>query len=116
MTVIHAVGNTMTGGTIMKTALSKKLASVGLSLLITAGSISIGAVADLAVSAAEVDASEYSYSITPLLAPFNNYFFVETDNPDPNSFRFVDPSSVYRDPQGADDTSMATVQICGYQL
>ena len=109
MTVIHAVGNTMTGGTIMKTALSKKLASVGLSLLITAGSISIGAVADLAVSAAEVDASEYSYSITPLLAPFNNYFFVETDNPDPNSFRFVDPSSVYHVPQGADDTSMATV-------
>ena len=34
-----------------------------------------------AVSYADSDAS-YSYKITPLLEPFNQFFFVETDNPD----------------------------------
>ena len=50
------------------------------------------------VQAAEttaVDAAAYTYSITPLLDSFNNCFFVETDNPDPNSFRFVDKSTIY---------------------
>ncbi|MDE6727172.1 MAG: hypothetical protein K2J80_04440 [Oscillospiraceae bacterium] len=39
--------------------------------------------------------TDYSYTITPLLAPFNEYFFVKTDNPDPTSFRFSDKSSKY---------------------
>ena len=47
--------------------------------------------------AADVDATDYTYTITPILAPFNEYFFVETDNPDPTSFRFVDKSSKYSD-------------------
>lgn len=38
---------------------------------------------------------QYTYEITPLIAPFNNYFFIQTDNPDPTSFRFVDVDSVY---------------------
>ena len=37
----------------------------------------------------------YSYRIIPLLYPFNDYFFVETDNPDPNSFSFIDESTAY---------------------
>ena len=37
----------------------------------------------------------YSYEISPLLSPFNEYFFVKTDNPDPTSFRFIDKSSKY---------------------
>ena len=39
--------------------------------------------------------SKYSYKSTPLLAPFNEYFYVETNNPDPLSFKFVDKSSIY---------------------
>ena len=49
-----------------------------------------------AVSYADSDAS-YSYKITPLLEPFNQFFFVETDNPDPRSFRFYDEASIYND-------------------
>ena len=45
------------------------------------------------VSAASV--TDYSYEVTPLLAPFNNFFFVKTDNPDPCSFSFEDLSSKY---------------------
>lgn len=41
--------------------------------------------------------SKYSYEITPLLYPFNKYFFVKTDNPDPLSFRFVDRNTKYSD-------------------
>ena len=44
---------------------------------------------------AKASAAGYSYTITPLLAPFNEYFFVKTDNPDPTSFRFVDRTSAY---------------------
>ena len=44
---------------------------------------------------AKASATGYSYTITPLLAPFNEYFFVKTDNPDPTSFRFADKTSVY---------------------
>ena len=44
---------------------------------------------------AKASATGYSYTITPLLAPFNEYFFVKTDNPDPTSFRFTDKTSAY---------------------
>ena len=44
-------------------------------------------------TAAEV--AQYSYKITPLLQPFNDCFFVETDNPNPKSFRFIDQTTVY---------------------
>ena len=39
--------------------------------------------------------AQYSYKITPLLQPFNQYFFVKTDNPDPDSFQFIDQTTVY---------------------
>lgn len=38
---------------------------------------------------------DYSYEIIPLLAPFNQYFLVKTDNPDPLSFQFSDKDSAY---------------------
>ena len=47
------------------------------------------------VSAKEKSVADYTYTITPILEPFNEYFFVKTDNPDPMSFRFVDNSTVY---------------------
>ena len=39
----------------------------------------------------------YTYEVTPLVAPFNSYFFIKTDNPDPESFMFKDMSSKYAD-------------------
>ena len=38
---------------------------------------------------------DYSYEVIPLVSPFNEYFYIKTDNPDPDSFRFVDAESVY---------------------
>ena len=40
---------------------------------------------------------QYSYKITPVNGKLNEYFFVETDNPDPTSFQFVDSQSKYLD-------------------
>ena len=45
--------------------------------------------------AKEKSVTDYKYEITPLLSPFNEYFFVKTDNPDPHSFSFADKSSKY---------------------
>ena len=50
---------------------------------------------ELIESANNESVTDYNYKITPILEPFNEYFFVETDNPDPTSFRFADKSSVY---------------------
>ena len=38
---------------------------------------------------------QYSYVVKPVNGKLNNIFFVETDNPDPYSFQFVDSSSKY---------------------
>ena len=37
----------------------------------------------------------YSYSIEPVMTPFNMYYYVKTDNPDPRSFSFIDRDSKY---------------------
>lgn len=37
----------------------------------------------------------YTYAVRPLLSPFNEYFYVQTDDPDPSDLRFVDKESVY---------------------
>ncbi|MDO4555010.1 MAG: hypothetical protein Q4B70_07705 [Lachnospiraceae bacterium] len=37
----------------------------------------------------------YSYKITPILAPFNEYFYVETEDPNPSDICFFDKSSIY---------------------
>ena len=47
--------------------------------------------------AAKLVYGDYYYKIIPMLEPFNEYFYIETDNPDPDSFSFVDESTVYGD-------------------
>lgn len=42
-----------------------------------------------------VDVEDYNYEVFPILEPFNSYFYVKTDNPDPESFRLVDQDSKY---------------------
>ncbi|MDO4183397.1 MAG: hypothetical protein Q4E12_07335, partial [Coriobacteriia bacterium] len=48
------------------------------------------------------DVASYSYQVRPLLAPFNNLVYVETDNPDPYSFRITDEDSRYLDTDSTD--------------
>ena len=45
----------------------------------------------------KVDPTAYTYEVIPLLEPFNMYFYIKTDNPDPTSFRFIDRDSVYQE-------------------
>lgn len=47
------------------------------------------------VIAGESDIRKYSYEIIPLLPPFNEYFYIKTDNPDPDSFLFIDKKTKY---------------------
>ncbi|MCI8331255.1 MAG: hypothetical protein HFE78_00285 [Clostridiales bacterium] len=42
-----------------------------------------------------VNAAGYNYTITPILSPFAYYLYVQTDNPDPTSFRLLDESSEF---------------------
>ncbi len=65
-------------------------------LPLTSGVVAVVAAAEKVNSAsAQKSVTDYSYTVTPLLEPFNEYFFVNTDNPDPSSFRFIDKSSIY---------------------
>lgn len=65
---------------------------------LTSGGVAVVASAEKANSAsAQKSVTDYSYTVTPLLEPFNEYFFVKTDNPNPCSFRFIDKSSIYGD-------------------
>ncbi len=41
------------------------------------------------------DVTDYTYTVTPILAPFAYYLYVQTDNPDPTSFRLVDKTCQY---------------------
>lgn len=67
-------------------------------LPLTSGGVAVVAGAEKVNSAsAQKSVTDYSYTVTPLLEPFNEYFFVKTDNPDPCSFRFIDKSSIYGD-------------------
>lgn len=43
----------------------------------------------------DINALDYTYEVIPLLEPFNEYFYVKTDNPDPETFRFSDKDSPY---------------------
>lgn len=46
-----------------------------------------------------IDVTQYSYEVTPILAPYCYFVYVRTDNPDPTSFCLCDkdsnPQSVY---------------------
>lgn len=74
-------------------------AMLSVSMMYSCSSIVLGDSSpfSLTASAEEKGVADYTYTITPLLSPFNEYFFVKTDNPDPTSFRFVDKSSKYND-------------------
>ncbi len=54
-------------------------------------------------TAMDIDAMQYSYEIYPLLEPMNEYFYIRTDNPHPESFRFIDNNTDY--------ANFGTVQI-----
>ncbi|MBR3269136.1 MAG: dockerin type I repeat-containing protein [Oscillospiraceae bacterium] len=65
-----------------------------------AAAVICSAAGSLPVSAADpacrdIDPLAYTYEIYPLLEPFNEYFYVKTDNPHPESFRFADHDSPY---------------------
>ncbi len=56
---------------------------------------------DIILYAIWVDSAEkYSYKVIPLMPPFNSYFYIKTDNPDPGSFQFVDEGTRYADEGG----------------
>ena len=44
---------------------------------------------------------DYTYEVIPLLSPFNSYFYIKTDNPDPDSFRLIDRVTRYSDTNGS---------------
>jgi len=46
-------------------------------------------------SCRDIDPLQYTYEIYPLAEPFNEYFYIKTDNPHPESFRFSDKDSPY---------------------
>lgn len=48
----------------------------------------------------ETDVEKYSYEVIPLMAPFSSVFYIKTDNPDPESFRFVDEETKFADASG----------------
>ncbi len=95
----------------------KRFMSVLLSttMVLTAVPVSVSLSPVVEVSAddtqeCQVDVTDYTYEITPILAPFGSYIYVKTDNPDPFSFQFVDYDSVYIDDDSYDDH--ATYEIC----
>ncbi|MCR5214776.1 MAG: hypothetical protein K6E10_10190 [Eubacterium sp.] len=83
-----ADGRTSAGGT------STEKTSTGKSSTENGGSDADGKAKDGGDENASV-ISSYSYEVIPLLAPFNSWFYIKTDNPDPDSFSFIDKSSVY---------------------
>lgn len=44
---------------------------------------------------ASVTDGQYTYEIKPILLNFNEYIYVKTNNPNPDSFRFIDKTTVY---------------------
>ena len=39
--------------------------------------------------------TQYSYELIPIISSFNTYFYIKTDNPDPDTFRFIDKNTKY---------------------
>ncbi|MBR4626980.1 MAG: dockerin type I repeat-containing protein [Ruminococcus sp.] len=73
----------------------KKLISAALSAAVAASSMPLVTSDAADPSSRDVDALQYTYEIYPLAAPFNEYFYVRTENPNPESFRFSDKDSPY---------------------
>lgn len=92
--------------TILYTSSEKKVATVSKKGIITAvseGKTTITAKAidgsgkKATLTVTVKDKHPYEYTVTPLLPPFNEYFYVKTDNPSPESFYFLDTESIYRE-------------------
>ena len=54
------------------------------------------------------DVTKYSYEVIPLLEPFNQYYYIMTDNPDPSTFFFKDKSTKYQD----ENTKEGVIRNC----
>ena len=92
---IRKTASGITAAIMLATAVCSPLCD---NLPLTSGGVAVVAGAEKVNSAsAQKSVTDYSYTVTPLLEPFNEYFFVKTDNPDPCSFRFIDKSSIYGD-------------------
>lgn len=65
-----------------------------------------GATSTISPSGTGIDASQYSYSITPLTDDICYYFYVKTDNPDPTSFDFIDEDTTMS------DSSTGRISMC----
>ncbi len=75
--------------------LKRRLTAAAASAAVLLSNLSLLTAGATDPASAEVDALQYSYEIIPLLAPFNDYFYIRTDNPHPQSFRFADHDSPY---------------------
>lgn len=49
----------------------------------------------------QIKATDYTYEVIPLVAPFGIWFYIKTDNPDPHSFAFVDKDTKYNENGGS---------------
>ncbi|MCR4846536.1 MAG: hypothetical protein K5865_07345 [Eubacterium sp.] len=68
-------------------------------------------VGDKSYDGETTDASVYSYEVIPMVAPFNSYYYIKTDNPDPDSFRFYDHFTKYSDSDGTEPFTDISQQI-----
>lgn len=55
---------------------------------------------------------QYSYKLTPMLAPFADYFYLETNDPDPFDLEFVDQNTIYADAKN--DPAIITIDDTHY--
>lgn len=75
----------------------KKMISSTIAAVLSITSIPVINAAATDPACRDIDPLQYSYEIYPLLEPFNEYFYIKTDNPHPESFRFSDKDSPYSD-------------------
>ena len=52
-------------------------------------------VPELPCTVPDIDVTQYTYEVTPILTPYCYYVYVKTDNPDPTSFCLSDKDSKY---------------------
>ena len=57
------------------------------------------------------DVTPYSYEVIPLLEPFNEWYYIMTDNPDPSTFAFKDANTKYVDEESTYGTISPTTTI-----
>jgi hypothetical protein len=75
--------------------MKRKLMSTAITAAILISSISMLDALAADPACREIDPLQYTYEIYPLAEPFNEYFYIKTDNPHPESFRFSDKDSPY---------------------